>query len=272
MRLGWRRKALSPMPRASAPIRCDHVASVLLSEALLAPAAVGSTSTSASKTMQAGVARRHAGLLVWNAERGLVPAIATVIAALVVLSLLIALVVRALLVPGLVVGLRVVSLLIDLIGSICDVVGGALLIDPLLSGLRRAVGRSRSLKRRCASSCKCRCNADPARKREERRDHGELVRAHRASFHFWALLRTITYLTVFGAETSARNPETPFRVGVSQNLKRNGSNSLLRLPGEGPVTFVSVPDAAQHGIETANAHAGQTFFRQFGEVCTVVQN
>jgi hypothetical protein len=44
------------------------------------------------------------------------------------------------------------------------------------------------------------------------------------------------------------------------------------VPGEGPVTFVSVPDAAQHGIETANAHAGQTFYRQFGEVCTVVQN
>ena len=44
------------------------------------------------------------------------------------------------------------------------------------------------------------------------------------------------------------------------------------VPGEGPVTFVSVPDAAQHGIETANAHAGQTFNRQFGEVCTVVQN
>jgi hypothetical protein len=44
------------------------------------------------------------------------------------------------------------------------------------------------------------------------------------------------------------------------------------VPGEGPVTFVSVPDAAQHGIETANAHAGQTFNRQFGELCTVVQN
>jgi hypothetical protein len=44
------------------------------------------------------------------------------------------------------------------------------------------------------------------------------------------------------------------------------------VPGEGPVTFVSVPDAARHGIDTANAHAGQTFNRQFGEVCTVVQN
>jgi len=44
------------------------------------------------------------------------------------------------------------------------------------------------------------------------------------------------------------------------------------VPGVGPVTFVSVPDAARHGIETANAHAGQTFNLRFGEVCTVVQN
>ena len=43
------------------------------------------------------------------------------------------------------------------------------------------------------------------------------------------------------------------------------------VPGEGSVTFVSVPDAARHGIDTANAHAGQTFNRKFGEVCTVVQ-
>jgi hypothetical protein len=43
------------------------------------------------------------------------------------------------------------------------------------------------------------------------------------------------------------------------------------VPGEGSVTFVSVPDAARHGIDMANAHAGQTFNRQFGEVCTVVQ-
>lgn len=44
------------------------------------------------------------------------------------------------------------------------------------------------------------------------------------------------------------------------------------VPGEGQVTFVSVADAARHGIDTANAHAGQTFFRNFGEVCTVVQD
>ena len=47
---------------------------------------------------------------------------------------------------------------------------------------------------------------------------------------------------------------------------------VCNVPGEGLVTFVSVPDAARHGMDTANAHAGQTFYRQFGEVCTVVQN
>jgi len=212
MRLGWLREALRPIPRASAAIRCDQVVSVLLSEALLAAAPVGSTSTIPSKAMQAGVAKRRAGLLVCNSKRGLVPAISavtTVVAALVVLALLVTLVVRALLIPGLVVGLRVVSFLIDLIGSSCYVVGGALLVDALLSGLRGAVGRSRSLKRRRASPCKCRCDADPARKREERRDHGELVRAHRASFHVWALLRTTTYWTVFGVKHSADNPKNP---------------------------------------------------------------
>lgn len=49
-------------------------------------------------------------------------------------------------------------------------------------------------------------------------------------------------------------------------------NWVCDVPGEGPVTFVSVSDAARHGIDTANAHAGQTFNRNFGEVCTVVQN
>ena len=42
------------------------------------------------------------------------------------------------------------------------------------------------------------------------------------------------------------------------------------VPGEGPVTFVTAAGAARHGINTANDHAGQTFFDRFGEVCTVV--
>ena len=42
------------------------------------------------------------------------------------------------------------------------------------------------------------------------------------------------------------------------------------VPGEGLVTFVSAPGAAVHGINMANAHAGQTFHNNFGEECTVV--
>jgi hypothetical protein len=41
------------------------------------------------------------------------------------------------------------------------------------------------------------------------------------------------------------------------------------VPGEGLVTFVSAPEAARHGIDTANTTAGQVFHDQFGEVCTV---
>jgi hypothetical protein len=35
------------------------------------------------------------------------------------------------------------------------------------------------------------------------------------------------------------------------------------------VTFVSVPEAALHGIEQANAKAGQVFHELFGEDCHV---
>jgi hypothetical protein len=38
---------------------------------------------------------------------------------------------------------------------------------------------------------------------------------------------------------------------------------------EQPVTFVSAPQEARHGIVTADAHAGATFNIRFGEVCTV---
>jgi len=41
------------------------------------------------------------------------------------------------------------------------------------------------------------------------------------------------------------------------------------VPGEGLVVFVGAPEAARHGLETANLHAGMTFNRQFGEVCVV---
>jgi hypothetical protein len=41
------------------------------------------------------------------------------------------------------------------------------------------------------------------------------------------------------------------------------------VPDVGRVVFVTAAEAARHGIETANAHAGQTFADHFGEVCTV---
>ena len=41
------------------------------------------------------------------------------------------------------------------------------------------------------------------------------------------------------------------------------------VPGVGLVTFVTAAEAARHGIDTANDHAGQVFTDQFGEVCTV---
>jgi len=43
------------------------------------------------------------------------------------------------------------------------------------------------------------------------------------------------------------------------------------VPGEPePVVFVTAAEAARHGIDTANAHADQVFYDQFGELCTVV--
>jgi hypothetical protein len=44
---------------------------------------------------------------------------------------------------------------------------------------------------------------------------------------------------------------------------------VCNVPGEGDVTFVTAGDAALHGINTANAKAGQVFQDQFGEVCRV---
>jgi hypothetical protein len=46
---------------------------------------------------------------------------------------------------------------------------------------------------------------------------------------------------------------------------------VCKVPGEGDVTFVTAADAARHGIDTANARAGQTFKLRFGEVCRVEQ-
>jgi hypothetical protein len=37
----------------------------------------------------------------------------------------------------------------------------------------------------------------------------------------------------------------------------------------GTVVAAIAAEAARHGIDTANAHAGQTFTDRFGEECTV---
>jgi hypothetical protein len=45
---------------------------------------------------------------------------------------------------------------------------------------------------------------------------------------------------------------------------------VCNVPGEGDVTFVTAADAALHGINTANAKAGQVFHDKFGEECRVI--
>jgi hypothetical protein len=44
---------------------------------------------------------------------------------------------------------------------------------------------------------------------------------------------------------------------------------ICNVPGEGDVVFVTAADAALHGINTANAKAGQVFHDRFGEECRV---
>ncbi len=46
---------------------------------------------------------------------------------------------------------------------------------------------------------------------------------------------------------------------------------VCQVPGvPEPEVFVTAAEAARHGIDIANNHAGQVFLSQFGEVCTVV--
>jgi hypothetical protein len=56
----------------------------------------------------------------------------------------------------------------------------------------------------------------------------------------------------------------PAAAGVTKSV-----HWVCDVPGEGLVTFVSAPEAARHGIDTANTTAGQVFLDNFGEVCTV---
>jgi hypothetical protein len=58
---------------------------------------------------------------------------------------------------------------------------------------------------------------------------------------------------------------------AAQAVGKTGAvNWICEVPGEPePVTFVSAPEAARHGIEQANSKAGAVFNQQFGEVCHV---
>jgi hypothetical protein len=56
----------------------------------------------------------------------------------------------------------------------------------------------------------------------------------------------------------------PAHAGVPRTVRW-----VCDVPDVGRVVFVTAAEAARHGIETANAHAGQTFADHFGEVCTV---
>lgn len=56
----------------------------------------------------------------------------------------------------------------------------------------------------------------------------------------------------------------PAQAGVPRTV-----HWVCDVPDVGRVTFVTAAEAARHGIDTANRHAGQVFKDQFGEVCTV---
>jgi hypothetical protein len=57
----------------------------------------------------------------------------------------------------------------------------------------------------------------------------------------------------------------PAQAGVPRTV-----HWVCDVPDVGLVTFVTAAEAARHGINTANNHAGQVFNDRFGEVCTVV--
>ena len=57
----------------------------------------------------------------------------------------------------------------------------------------------------------------------------------------------------------------PAHAGVPRNV-----HWVCEVPNVGSVTFLTAAEAARHGIDTANNHAGQVFRDQFGELCTVV--
>jgi len=71
--------------------------------------------------------------------------------------------------------------------------------------------------------------------------------------------------TVVAAIVLTLTLSIPAQAGVPRTV-----HWVCDVPGVGLVTFVTAAEAARHGIDTANDHAGQVFHDQFGEVCTVV--
>ena len=73
------------------------------------------------------------------------------------------------------------------------------------------------------------------------------------------------FRTVVAASVLTLTLTIPAQAGVPRTV-----HWVCDVPDVGLVTFVTAAEAARHGIDTANDHAGQVFHDQFGEVCTVV--
>jgi hypothetical protein len=73
------------------------------------------------------------------------------------------------------------------------------------------------------------------------------------------------FRTVVAAVVLTLTLAIPAQAGVPRSV-----HWVCNVPDVGLVTFVTAAEAARHGIDTANDHAGQVFTDQFGEVCTVV--
>jgi hypothetical protein len=70
--------------------------------------------------------------------------------------------------------------------------------------------------------------------------------------------------TVGAAIVLTLTPIIPAHAGVPRTVRW-----VCDVPDVGSVVFVTAAEAARHGIDTANTHAGQTFADRFGEECTV---
>ena len=73
------------------------------------------------------------------------------------------------------------------------------------------------------------------------------------------------FITAVAAIVLTLTLTIPTQAGVPRTV-----HWVCDVPDVGLVTFVTAAEAARHGINTANNQAGQVFYDQFGEVCTVV--